>query len=99
VPEDPVVTCSPAPEAAGESYCAGVSGEVGDDERDFLQGIYASPVFGPSEAIDTANGEVVAFTGEDRNFVAGGVDRNEQSPPSAPNGSDATGEGPSPDGA
>ena len=90
VPEDPVVTCSPAPEAAGESYCVPAGSAVGDDERDFLQGIYASPVFGPSEAIDTANGEVVAFTGEDRNFAAGGVDRNEQSPPDTNTGTDVT---------
>jgi hypothetical protein len=99
VPDEPVA-CSPAPGVAGDSYCAGVQGGVGDDDdSEFLTGIYASSVFGPAEAVDTANGVVASFTGEDRNFVAGGVDRNEQSPPSAPNGSDATGEGSSPDGA
>ena len=52
--------------------------------------LYRYDKFGPAEAIDTENGVVAAFTGEDRNFVAGAVDRNEQSPPDTGNETNVT---------
>ena len=74
------------------------SGNGYDENNAFLKGIYSGRErFGPAKAIDTENGEVVAFTGEDYNFAGGGADQNDPSPPDTdtgtdiPNGSDAPG--------
>ena len=61
--------------------------------------LYRYDKFGPAEAIDTENGVVAAFTGDERNLVVGPVDRNEQSPPDTNTGTDVTDGGPSLDGA
>jgi hypothetical protein len=52
--------------------------------------LYRYDKFGPAEAIDTENGDVAAFTGDERNLVVGAVNRNEQSPPDTDNETNVT---------